>query len=492
MLFVFVSLIILMCASVLALSSTIITWEQYQYPSSAQRLLLPQIGVLSAQSETSENNTPLNILDEEDLEIEPVTEELQSPTSMTFIGNHGDMLILEKHGEVIHFINENKTKKSILNFSAVDDRNERGLLGVAVIDATPVPRSAALITASNSGEMVSTTGNRASNLGTLINTSATATIPSSSLPTTSVFFYLTEAREEDQTQALGNRLYRFEWNHTNKSLSNGMLLLDLPVLPGQNHNGGKLIADSKNGHIYAVIGDLNRKGTLQNFKNGSMPDDTSAIIRINPDGSPAQGNPFLNVSRTDDRYANLSKYYAYGIRNSFGLAIDPLTGILWDTENGPDGFDEINLVRPGFNSGWEKVTGPIERSNMTAENDLVNFLEPSSYTNPVFTWGRSVGVTDIEFYNSAKLGDNYTNNIFVADANNGHLYFFEVNEERSGLEFEVPRIADDLVASNDRQRAAVIFGTGFTGGITDIETGPDGYLYILTYSGKLYQIAIQQ
>ena len=178
MLFVFVSLIILMCASVLALSSTIITWEQYQYPSSAQRLMLPQIGVLSAQSETSENNTPSNILDEEDLEIEPVTEELQSPTSMTFIGNHGDMLILEKHGEVIHFINENKTKKSILNFSAVDDRNERGLLGVAVIDAAPVPRSAALITASNSGEMVSTTGNRASNLGTLINTSATATIPS--------------------------------------------------------------------------------------------------------------------------------------------------------------------------------------------------------------------------------------------------------------------------------------------------------------------------
>jgi glucose/arabinose dehydrogenase len=60
------------------------------------------------------------------------------------------------------------------------------------------------------------------------------------------------------------------------------------------------------------------------------------------------------------------------------------------------------------------------------------------------------------------------------------------------LQFEHPRLADDLVASNDRQRAAVIFGTGFTGGITDIETGPDGYLYILTYSGKLYRIAIQQ
>ena len=491
MLFVFVSLIILTCVSVLVLSSTIITREEYQYPTSAQRLLLPQIAVLSAQSETSENNTPSNILDEDVLEIESVTEGLQSPTSMTFIGSHGDMLILEKHGEVIHFINENKTKKSVLNFSAVDDRNERGLLGVAVIDATPVPNTAALTTASNSDEMVSTTGNRASNLGTLVSTTATTTTPSSSLPTTFVFFYLTEASEEDETQALGNRIYRFEWDHTNKSLSNGILLLDLPVLPGQNHNGGKLIADSKNGHIYAVIGDLNRKGTLQNFKNGSMPDDTSAIIRINPDGSPAQGNPFLNVSRTDDGYANLSKYYAYGIRNSFGLAIDPLTGILWDTENGPDGFDEINVVRPGFNSGWAMVMGPIEMSNVTAENDLVNFQGSSSYADPVFSWEMAVGVTDIEFYDSDVLDDDFTNNIFVADANNGDLYFFEVNEDRSGLQFENTSIDNDLVASDENERAAVTFGTGFPSSITDIETGPDGYLYVLTYHptvGSLFRI----
>jgi glucose/arabinose dehydrogenase len=308
---------------------------------------------------------------------------------------------------------------------------------------------------------------------------ATTTSPSST--PTFVFFYLTEASKEDRSQVLGNRIYRFEWNHTDKSLSNGTLILDLPVLPGENHNGGKLIADSENRHIYAVIGDLNRKGMLQNFKNGSLPDDTSVILRINPDGSPAQGNPFLNVSRSDDSYANLSKYYAYGIRNSFGLAIDPLTGILWDTENGPDGFDEINIVRPGFNSGWVIVMGPIERANVTSENNLVNFLGSSSYADPVFSWGRAVGVTDIEFYNSDKLGDDYTNNIFVADANNGHLYFFEVNEDRSGLKFGDSRLSDDLVASNDRERTAVIFGTRFPSSITDIETGPDGYLYVLTF-----------
>jgi Glucose / Sorbosone dehydrogenase len=79
--------------------------------------------------------------------------------------------------------------------------------------------------------------------------------------------------------------------------------IDLPALPGPNHNGGKLVVESENMHLYAVIGDLNRKGTFQNFKNDSLPDDTSAIIRTNPDGSPAQDNPFLNV-------ATISFYYA--------------------------------------------------------------------------------------------------------------------------------------------------------------------------------------
>jgi glucose/arabinose dehydrogenase len=481
-----VFLVILISVWILLFPSITISREQQQDPSSAQQLLRQQTAVLSQQSEASDNDTPAPSLDDSDLEAEIVTVGLESPTSMAFIGNHGDMLILEKSGEVILFVNENKSKVSLLNFTTINDQNERGLLGVAVINNISDSDITTAIAASSDIQAITTRDDNS--------TRNTITISPSSIPTF-VFFYLTEASKEDRSQVLGNRIYRFEWNHTDKSLSNGTLILDLPVLPGQNHNGGKLIADSENGHIYAVIGDLNRKGTLQNFKNGSLPDDTSVILRINPDGSPAQGNPFLNVNRTDVSYSNLSKYYAYGIRNSFGLAIDPMTGILWDTENGPDGFDEINIVRPGFNSGWAIVMGPIERSNITAENDLVNFLGSSSYTDPVFSWGRAVGVTDIEFYDSDKLGNDYTNNIFVADANNGHLYFFEVNEERSGLEFELPRIADDLVASNDKERAAVTFGTGFPSSITDIETGPDGYLYVLTFHptmGTLSRIVPQE
>jgi glucose/arabinose dehydrogenase len=459
---------------------------QQQEPPLVQQSLSQQPAGLSQQPERSTTRL-VPILNDSKLEVELVTEGFNSPTSMAFIGNHGDMLILEKSGNVVHFSNESKTNVTLLNFT-VNEESERGLLGVAVLnDNTSDVDTATTIAARNDNETTITTRDN--------NSTNTTKISSSSPTPTYVFFYLTEASKEDRSEVLGNRIYRFEWNDTDKSLSNGTLILDLPATPGPNHDGGKLIADSKNRHLYAVIGDLNRNGMLQNIKNGSLPDDTSVILRINPDGSPAQGNPFLNVSNSNNSYANLSKYYAYGIRNSFGLAIDPVTGILWDTENGPVRNDEINIVRPGFNSGWKKVMGPIERRNVTAENDLVNFLgSPSSYANPVFTLGESVGVTDIEFYDSDKLGDNYTNNIFVGDFNNGHLYYFEVNETRSGLIFEHPRLSDDLVASNDRQRAAVIFGTGFTSGITDIETGPDGYLYLLTFDpikGAIFRIVPQ-
>jgi glucose/arabinose dehydrogenase len=488
--FLIILILISVWLLVFSTTATISAKQQQQDPFSTQQLLPHQTAISSQPSEASTNISPAPILKDSDLEVELVTEGLKSPTSMAFIGNQGDMLILEKSGEVILFLSENKSKITLLNFT-VNDQTERGLLGVAVINNNNNMSAlhATAIPALSNNQIITTRENSTNDATTTTTTSS----PSSA--STFVFFYLTEASKEDRSHVLGNRIYRFEWNDTDKSLSNGTLILDLPVLPGENHNGGKIIADLENRHIYAVIGDLNRRGMLQNFNNGSLPDDTSVIVRINPDGSPAQGNPFLDVSRTNGSYSNLSKYYAYGIRNSFGLAIDPVTGNLWDTENGFNDFDEINIVRPGFNSGWTKVMGPIGRSNVTPGNDLVNFLGSSSYADPVFSWGSAQGVTDIEFYDSDKLGDDYTNDIFVGDANNGDLYYFEVDEDRSGLRFGQAGLSDDLIASNERQRAEVIFGTGFPSSITDVETGPDGYLYVLTYhptQGTISRIVPQE
>jgi glucose/arabinose dehydrogenase len=233
---------------------------------------------------------------------------------------------------------------------------------------------------------------------------------------------------------------------------------------------------------------MQREGQLQNFQSGPAPDDTGVILRVNPaDGSPSSGNP-LSSEPADP----LSKYYAYGIRNSFGIDFDPVTGKLWDAENGEDVFDEINLVEPGFNSGWKQVMGPISADTGVSEAILVN-MPGSQYADPAFSWAESIGVTDIEFFNSTAFGPNYENRIFVGDITSGTLFYFEPNADRTGLNLANDPLLSDLIADSDDELSAVTFGTGFTG-ISDIETGFDGNLYVLTFDretegqGSLYRI----
>ena len=361
--------------------------------------------------------------------VQKVISGLQSPTSMAFLDNDSIIITQKDDGKVRLVSNGILQPQPILQVPVVNN-SERGLLGVAIANTTD---------------------------------STTKT----------VFLYYTEP-VGDQAK---NRIYRYEWSGTG-SLSEGRLILDLPGEPGPNHNGGKLRI-GPDGMLYAVKGDLNRDGMLQNVKDGPPPDDTSVLLRVDYDGNGA-GNPL------SDGGANLTKYYAYGIRNSFGFDFDPLTGILWDAEDGPDDYDEINIVLPGFNSGWQKVMGPLERKGITV-NDLVQF-QGSHYANPVFSWLRSEGVTDVEIFNSSSLGERYDYNMFVGDINNGNLYFFTINGNRTGLDLGGVAGLQDLVADNSEELNAVIFGKGFTGGITDIETGPDGYLYILTLSGDLYRL----
>jgi aldose sugar dehydrogenase len=397
------------------------------------------------------------IVKDPNLKVEVFAHGLNSPTSMAFLdSNH--ILVLEKEtGAVRLILNGQLQNQPILKLS-VNSEVERGLLGIAT-DTTMIKQTYAQSSADNS---------------TIIKKMY-------------VFLYYTEESNNGQ---LRNRVYRYQWNGVN--LINPVLILDLPALPGPNHDGGKLVIGTRDHHLYAVIGDLNHRGQLQNIKGGSAPDDTSVIIRVNPiDGSPAKDNPF--VSDNSDSPTTISStryYYAYGIRNSFGLAFDPITGNLWDTENGEDLYDEINVIKPGFNSGWIKVMGPIARSGITGEDQLVN-LPGSKYIDPVFSWKNVVAVTGIEFLNSSKLGDKYKDNVFVGDYNNGNLYFFKLNNTRTGFNFNSnhqPGGLSDLVADNDQEVSEVTFGTGF-GAITDVKTGPDGYMYIISITdGNIYRI----
>jgi hypothetical protein len=225
---------------------------------------------------------------------------------------------------------------------------------------------------------------------------------------------------------------------------------------------------------------LNREGQLQNFPAAPAPDDTSVIFRLNDDGSTPNDNPFFLQG------GKVAKYYAYGIRNSFGMAFDPLTGILWMTENGPNSYDEINMVEPGFNSGWKQILGPDSRDPNNVP-DLFQ-LPGSHYGDPKFSWLSPVGPTGMVFLDSTSLGAQYQFDAFVGDINNGNLYRFKPNAMRDGFIFSSGGLAD-LVADNAAELDELIFGTGFNG-ITDLKVGPDGRLYMISFlDGKIYVVS---
>lgn len=407
-------------------------------------------GIALALSLISSNSTSTPILEpkskpvlrDDRLVVDVVAEGLDHPTSMRFLED-GTIVILEKNKGEVRIISDGRLLEEPIIQLEVVAGAEQGLLGIAIWNGK-------------------------------------------NDPTSSLFLYVTE----DYEGKTRNAVYKYQYDEKKKVLENKTLVLELPGEPGPFHNGGQIAVGPSDGNLYAVIGDVSSGGSLlDNQIQGRRPNDKSVILRIDRDtGAAAADNPFYNYTGEMEK---LHRYYAYGIRNSFGMAFDPITGKLWITENGDHSYDEIDIVEPGFNSGWHKLMGPIGRTNLTVENDLVIF-DGAKYADPVFSWYTPVGLTDIEFFNSTKLGTRYDDNIFVGDINNGNLYFLEVNRERTGVTLHDQRlldlVADPVKEGVKSEISSLIFGEDF-GGITDIDTAPDGLLYILTYEdGKIYRI----
>jgi len=276
-----------------------------------------------------------------------------------------------------------------------------------------------------------------------------------------VYLFFTEA-EHDGEDPIGSHVYKYFWN--GHELTNGTLIKTISL--GDNmapaHIGGAMMTHI-DGTVYAVIGDNYQDGRNVNFLSGKE-DDTGAIIPIEPSG----------------------ELYAIGIRNSFGIAVDPITGNIWDTENGPDFNDEVNLVLPKFNSGWKIILGPGSEEDIASIPNYNDFV----YSDPEFTWEVTVAPTGISFVESEFFKE-LSNSILVGDVVNGNLYEFKLNDDRTGFVFDDPLLAD-LVVNRGESMDEIIFGTGF-GGITDIEVGPDGMIYIVSIvDSAIYRIIPSQ
>jgi glucose/arabinose dehydrogenase len=329
-----------------------------------------------------------------------------------------------------------------------------------------------------------------------------------------VFLYFTESKMDGDDECpqvtfctggldpLGNRLYRYELK--DNKLVNPKLLLDLPATPGSDHLGGA-ITTGPDDNIYIIVGDgdscytkscVRMKSVLwsqtSNDKYGLPVEGRGGILRVSQEGKEVQADGILGK-----KYP-LNLYFAYGIRNGFGLDFDPLTGKLWDTENGPEFGDEVNLVEPGFNSGWSKVQGIWKVSNYSSSTrehgevsqvpeNLMEFKGKGKYSSPELTWNITVAPTAIKFLNTSKLGKIYQNDIFVGDFMNGNIYHFELNHDRNGLKLDGP-LKDGIVNARDETQG-VIFGKGF-GGISDIEVSGDGIMYVASITtDKIFKIS---
>jgi uncharacterized repeat protein (TIGR01451 family) len=468
------------------------------------------------------------------LSVNAVVSGLSEPTGIAFLGPD-DFLVLEKStGKVKRVVNG--VVQSVVLDLAVNSASERGLLGIALHPSF----------GSNGFVYLYWTCR--------------------GLPAAADCDRLfgDDTNDAAQVPLLGNRVDRFVWNGSTSMLTLDRNLIRLRAYQADadasgvfnqplrgNHNGGKILF-GPDGSLYVLIGDNGRRGNLQNILNGVLPlppgcepqdcrDDqfggpqpdnahfTGVIIRLNDDGTTPADNPFFDYGGQlgGEVGANIQRIFAYGVRNSFGMAFDPRTGNLWNEENGDDSFDEINLVPPGANNGWVQIMGPVQRitdfkaietsppyfglqqvrwpPTLVADTPdealarLQSTMLPGAfYNDPLFSWKYAVAPSPIGFVNGPGLGSRYQGDLIVGAARTflkgGYLFDFKLTADRSDLDLSAdPRLADRVADNGDKfdvtESESLIIGQDF-GITTDIQTSPRGTVYVVSLTkGAVYEVA---
>ncbi|HEV8187661.1 MAG TPA: PQQ-dependent sugar dehydrogenase, partial [Pyrinomonadaceae bacterium] len=440
---------------------------------------------------------------DDNLTVNTVIAGLDQPTSLAFIGTN-DFFVLEKATGKVQRVVNGVLHSTVLDLP-VNNASERGLLGIALHP------------------------NFAQN--------------------GFVYLYWTESStgadtaNVDNVPLLGNRVDRYVWNGTALTFDRNLIKLRaLQQDAGQpsrgNHNGG-VLRFGPDGKLYIIFGDNGRRGFLQNIvQGGPVPDDqfggpepddahmTGVILRLNDDGSTPTDNPFINAIPPFGLFQvgnNVRKIFAYGIRNSFGMDFDPLSGALWTQENGDDAFDEMNRVTPGFNGGWIQAMGPVSRvdefrsiemsygagnlqqlrwppSNIQTlpQQALIRMamLPGAQYVDPEFSWKYAVAPSTIGFVKGRGLGPQFEGDLLVGASRttllNGFLFRFKLNADRQHFALSDPRLADRVADNVDKfdqtESESLLIGKDF-GITTDIQTGPNGNVFVVSLSnGAVYEI----
>jgi aldose sugar dehydrogenase len=465
--------------------------------------LLTVLGALVLPAHAWGQATPTVV--DPNLAVRTVATGLSQPTGLAFIGAN-DMLVNEKATGRVMRVRNGVVEGPVLDL-AVNSASERGLLGIALHRNFMVNGFVYLFWSE-------------SNTGADSNSLATVDL-------------------------LANRLDRFVWNGSTLTFDRNLIRFRaFQADAGQplrgNHDGG-VVRFGPDGKVYAIVGDTGRRGQMQNLEfgpfgpgipddqfGGPAPDDahfTGVIVRLNDDGTTPTDNPFYDVGAAigGQAGANIQKIYAYGIRNSYGLNFDPISGDLWENENGDDTFSELNRVEPGMNSGWVQIMGPSSRvaqfkeietspqffglqqirwpptniADTPAEALSRLFMLPGAhFSDPEFSWKFEVAPAGLGFVTGRALGAQYNGDLFMGGARDflfsGHIFRMEITGNRQQVGVDDPRIedrvADNLGKFEATESESLVWGQNF-GLTTDILQGPNGNLFVLSNThGALYEV----
>lgn len=229
-----------------------------------------------------------------------------------------------------------------------------------------------------------------------------------------------------------------------------------------NHNGSRMQFDSK-GLLYVSFGerfDDNIRVQAQQL-NSSL----GKIIRINQDGSAPAGNPFANIA------ADRSEIWSYGHRNPQGLAINPVNGELWETEHGPQGGDELNIIKPGSNYGWPIISYGLEYGGQPVNG--TGLTKQDGMEQPVYYWDPAIAPSGMIFYTGSLIPE-WKNNLFIGALAGRHIIRLVINNDTHRV------IGEERLLAGEKQRIRLVV------------QGPDGALYAITDEdpGRIYRIGI--
>lgn len=229
---------------------------------------------------------------------------------------------------------------------------------------------------------------------------------------------------------------------------------------GMAHYGCRLLFD-KSGKLFVSTSERMWEETRQ--KAQWLSSSLGKILRINTDGTPAQGNPVFSTDSTDA----LPEIWAIGFRNPQGIAFNPATGDLWEDEHGTQGGDEVNIVHAGKNYGWPVIAYGSEYDWRPIEQGIT---QKEGMEQPVYYWDPTIAPSGCTFYTGTAIPE-WKNNMFIAALAGQHLVRLVIKNNKV--------IGEERLLLDQHQR------------IRDVVMGPDGNLWVVTDadSGRLIRIS---